>query len=111
MVSGDYRGFLMIWDMEDIEKEMVDFNRKKKTGKKEKTEGIYFLRGKRVLQHSNNSVAEVLQHNSLLEHRSSVTGIALSAKTLVSGSRDRTFNVHSFGPGKKQSHMTRRSYL
>ena len=32
VVSGDYRGFVMIWDMEDIATEMRQFekNRKKK---------------------------------------------------------------------------------
>ena len=32
VVSGDYRGFVMIWDMEDIAKEMRQFekNQKKK---------------------------------------------------------------------------------
>ena len=30
VVSGDYRGFVMIWDMEDIAKEMRQFEKNKK---------------------------------------------------------------------------------
>ena len=30
VVSGDYRGFVMIWDMEDIEEEMRQFDRKQR---------------------------------------------------------------------------------
>jgi len=110
LVSGDYRGFVMIWDMEDVEEELRTFTKKQKTAKKDRIEGIYFLRGKRVVQNTTG-VAEVLQHNSILEHSGNVTGLALQCGTLVSGSRDRTLNVHTFGPGQKRSTMTRKSYI
>ena len=115
LVSGDYRGFVMIWDMEDVEQELGSFKKAQKKGRKDKSEGIYFLRGRQVVQNSSG-VAEVLQHNSLLEHNGNVTGLALECGTLISGSRDRTLNIHMFGrtlagtPRKRSSH-TRKSYL
>ena len=110
LVSGDYRGFVMIWDMDDVEEELISFKKKQKTAKKDRSEGIYFLRGKRVVQNTSG-VAEVLQHNSILEHNGNVTGLALQCGTLISGSRDRTLNIHTFGAGRKKSTMTRKSYL
>ena len=39
VVSGDYRGFVMIWDMEDIAKEMRQFEK----NKKKKVELFFFI--------------------------------------------------------------------
>ena len=39
VVSGDYRGFVMIWDMEDIAKEMRQFEK----NQKKKVELFYIL--------------------------------------------------------------------
>ena len=39
VVSGDYRGFVMIWDMEDIAKEMRQFEK----NKKKKVEFFFFI--------------------------------------------------------------------
>ena len=110
LVSGDYRGFVMIWDMKDIEQELATFKKKKKTLKKDKGEGIYFLRSKRVVKNTTG-IAEVLQHNSILQHNGNVTELALDCGTLISASRDRTFNIHKFSADKKKPTMMRKSYL
>ena len=54
---------------------------------------------------------QVHQHNSLLEHRGNVTAVVLSgAAVLVSASRDRTVNIHTFS-GQPQPAPARKSYL
>ena len=70
VISGDYRGFVMIWDMEDIQREMWDCERKQrqKSSKTKSTiSGIYKMQGRQVVQ-SGSDTCEVLQHSSLLEH-------------------------------------------
>ena len=69
VISGDYRGFVMIWDMEDIEREMweCDRKRKKKSSKSTAISGIYKMQGRQVIQ-TGSDACEVLQHSSLLEH-------------------------------------------
>ena len=114
LVSGDYRGFVMIWDMEDIEQEMWSFKQKQKSNPpKLSTDGIYRMQGRRVV-HTGSDTCEVLQHNSLLEHHGNVTGVFLTGPdVLVSASRDRTVNIHRFDHLSRpsSSKYERKSYL
>jgi len=115
LVSGDYRGFLMIWDLEDIREELEMTRRKKREGKKERGEGIYFIRpgSRMVQQQGKGGQAEVLQHSSLLQHRGIVTSVLLSGggTLLISGSRDRTVNIHQFSSSGRRPRLERKSYL
>ena len=105
LVSGDYRGFTMIWHMEDIEQEVRAWRGRPGRG----GGGVYSLQGGRVVQRGGE--CEVVQHNSLLEHRGNVTAVVLSgAAVLVSASRDRTVNIHTFS-GQPQPAPARKSYL
>ena len=113
VISGDYRGFVMIWDMEDIQHEMWSFKQKQKSNpSKSLTSGIYRMQGRSVIK-TGSDTCEVLQHNSLLEHHGNVTGVFLTGPNiLVSASRDRTVNIHRFDPLSKSSNKYEsKSYL
>ena len=57
-------------------------------------------------------VCEILQHNSLLEHRGNVTSLCLAgASILVSASRDRSVNIHHFLISETSRIAKIRSYL
>ena len=106
LVSGDYRGFSMIWHMEDIEQEVRSWRRRPGRGEG----GVYSLQGGRVVQQGGE--CEVVQHNSLLEHRGNVTCLAMCDGTfLASGSRDRTINIHCFDRSPDTVSKSRKSYL
>ena len=65
LVSGDYRGFVMIWEMEDIKEELVTLERRVKSLPKNgqsRGEGIFFIRpGSRLVQQQGRTdVAEVM---------------------------------------------------
>ena len=110
VVTGDYRGFVMIWDMRDIKDEMARFRINKSKCKKAAPADIYRLSGHRVVRGSGE-VCEVLQHNSLLEHRGNVTALRLAGPdVLLSSSRDRTINIHTFQSSQQQLKQ-RKSYL
>ena len=55
---------------------------------------------------------EVMQHNSVLEHRGNVTSLCLAgASVLVSASRDRSVNIHHFSSSASSKIVERKSYL
>ena len=113
VVSGDYRGFVMIWDMVDIEEELWKHKLKQKKSKctKTQTPGIYKMQGRQVIR-TGGDTCEVLQHSSLLEHHGNVTAVVLSgANILISCSRDRSFNIHHFNHVAKTKNYERKSYL
>ena len=119
VVSGDYRGFVMIWDIEDIQREIwqsqsKQANKKTPGGGSSKTgsSGIYRMRGRQVIQ-TGNATCEVLQHSSILEHHGNVTEVILiGPDVLVSSSRDRTCNIHQFSTlSQKSRKYERKSYL
>ena len=65
LVSGDYRGFVMIWDVDDIKEEPVTLERRVKSLPKNgqsRGEGIFFIRpGSRLVQQQGRTdVAEVM---------------------------------------------------
>lgn len=61
---------------------------------------------------SSGEVAEVVQHNSLLEHRGNVTGLRLSGgDALVTASRDKSVNIHHFLTSQQQNKYQRKSYF
>ena len=65
LVSGDYRGFVMIWEVEDIKEELVTLERRVKNLPKNgqsRGEGIFFIRpGSRLVQQQGRTdVAEVM---------------------------------------------------
>ena len=65
LVSGDYRGFVMIWEVEDIKEELVTLERRVKSLPKNgqsRGEGIFFIRpGSRLVQQQGRTdVAEVM---------------------------------------------------
>jgi len=107
----------MIWEVEDIKEELVTLERRVKSLPKNgqsRGEGIFFIRpGSRLVQQQGRTdVAEVVQHSSLLEHNGNVTALSLiGLDTLVSGSRDRTINIHQFTGKKKRKLKERKSYL
>ena len=111
LVSGDYRGFVMIWDMEDIRDEMATFRRRKLKQTKKAPSDIYRLEGRQVVR-GGGDVCEVVQHNSLLEHRGNVTAVRLAGPdVLLSSSRDRTVNIHHFYPAQQHNNFERKSYF
>ena len=108
----------MIWDMRDIRDDLATFQmRKQKTSKVSKSppvSDIYRLEGRHVVK-TSGEVAEVVQHNSLLEHRGNVTAVRLSgADILVTASRDKSLNIHRFLTSEEQQHNNkyqRKSYF
>ena len=42
MVSGDYRGFVMIWEVEDVKEELVSLERRLKTLPKDRCMSAFF---------------------------------------------------------------------
>ena len=75
------------------------------------TPGIYRMEGRQVVR-TGGGGCEVMQHNSLLEHRGNVTGLCLAgASILVSASRDRSVNIHHFLTSEPQKILERKSYL
>lgn len=91
LVSGDYRGFVMVWSKSEVHDEVQRMNK----SKVEKEQPIYKLRHGRVIE-SNPGLAEVVQHSSFLEHNRHVTSLQANIGYLVSGSRDKSFVVHKF---------------
>ena len=74
------------------------------------TPGIYRMEGRQVVRTGGG--CEVMQHNSLLEHRGNVTGLCLAgASVLVSASRDRSVNIHHFTSSELPKSPERKSYL
>jgi len=115
LVSGDYRGFVMVWDMEDIQREIWSFQskqaKKKSSVINNNKTGIYRMRGRQVIQ-TGSDTCEVLQHSSILEHHGNVTQVILLGQdVLVSASRDRTCNIHQFHKSLKTKKYERKSYL
>ena len=96
VISGDYRGFVMIWDMEDIEREMweCDRKRKKKSSKSTAISGIYKMQGRQVIQ-TGSDACEVLQHSSLLEHhgRYSFLNLIIARNNVLSEKHVYTFAI------------------
>ena len=117
LVSGDYRGFVMIWDMADIRDELATFHRRKqkpsKVSQRPPVSDIYRLEGRQVVKTSGGEMAEVVQHNSLLEHRGNVTAVRLSGPDiLVTASRDKSLNIHRFLTSSQQHNKyQRKSYF
>ena len=75
LVSGDYRGFVMIWEMEDIKEELVTLERRVESIPKNgqsRGEGIFFIRpGSRLVQQQGRTdVAEVMVELILGESKS-----------------------------------------
>ena len=61
---------------------------------------------------SRAELCEVVQHNSLLEHRGNVTALRLSGPDiLVTASRDRTLNIHHFLTSPPHNKYQRKSYF
>ncbi|XP_023349825.1 F-box/WD repeat-containing protein 11 isoform X2 [Eurytemora carolleeae] len=112
IVSGDYRGFIMIWDIKDVFTEITKFQIQQKKHKKQES-SLFRMRGGRLVQDSAG-IAEVLQHSSLLEHDHHVTCLQANPAYLISGSRDKTIVIYSFLPDKekrKKSRNGRTSYF
>ena len=75
------------------------------------TAGIYRMEGRQLVRRGGGG-CEVMQHNSLLEHRGNVTGLCLAgASVLVSASRDRSVNIHHFLSTESPKIAERKSYL
>ena len=75
------------------------------------TPGIYRMEGRQVVR-TGGGGCEVMQHNSLLEHRGNVTGLCLSGASVpVSASRDRSVNIHHFSSSELPKIPERKSYL
>lgn len=61
---------------------------------------------------SSGELCEVVQHNSLLEHRGNVTALRLSGPDLlVTASRDKTLNIHRFLTSQQHNKFQRKSYF
>ena len=101
----------MIWDMQDIRDELAKFKMRKLRTEKKAPSEIYRLEGRQVVRFGGEQ-CEVVQHNSLLEHRGNVTAVQLSGPDiLLSSSRDRTFNIHRFQPTQDHKNARRKSYF
>ena len=110
VVSGDYRGFVMIWDEGEV---MAWVNREARKREKSRghMEGLYCLRGGRLMRR-NREVPDYQQHVSFLDHRGHVTSISLGPGIAVTGSRDRTLNIHNFWEGMMNTtKYSRKSYF
>jgi len=110
IVSGDYRGFVMVWRKEEVNTVLNNFNKTRKPEKQHmQGDEIYRIRKGRLVQHRKD-IAEVLQHSSFLEHSGHVTSLQVNSGLLVSGSRDRSVNIYKFWGRSSKKTKTRTCY-